>query len=119
MTYKVDWQYGTDRIELLQPAGLGPFNITEEECIIQVDTTLSAPVGSIYTLPAITPANKGQLFFIKKVIDASLAQVIVNPAGADTIDNGAPGALGLITTNDAFLIASDGTSNWMILAINA
>ena len=119
MSYKIDWQYGTDKIELLQPAGLGPFAITEEECIIQVDTTVSAPVGSIYTLPAITPANKGQLFFIKKVIDSSVAQVIVNPAGADTIDNGAPGSLGLITVNDSFLIASDGVSNWMILANNA
>jgi hypothetical protein len=116
MSFKVDWQYGTDKMEVLQPAGLGPFNITEEECIIEVDTTLSAPVGSIYTLPAITPANKGQIFFIKKVIDTSLAQVIVNPAGADTVDNGAPGSLGLITVNDAYMIASDGVSNWMILA---
>lgn len=60
-------------------------------------------------LPA-AAANTG-LFYVKKT-DGSANQVIVNPAGAATIDGGATAVLA--NQNEAITLVSDGT-NWSIL----
>ncbi len=106
MTYNVGWKKGTQAVENLQPAGLGPFALTYDQCILNIDTTVSAPVGSIYNLPAITPASVGHIFIIKKVIDASLAQIIIQATAPDLIGLGSGSALsiGLINTNESVVL---------------
>jgi len=102
---------GTHAVENLQPAGLGPFNLTFDQSVLNIDTTLSAPVGSIYNLPVVTAANLGHVFMIKKIIDPSLAQIIIQGSGGQTIGLAAlaVASIGLTTTNESVVLVAGGT----------
>lgn len=88
-----------------------PFNagVDSGEAVLLIDTG-----GSLFTVN-LPPANKnpGKAFFIKK-IDASGADVKIQPQAGDLID-GAASNQTISVQFDCLQIVSDGTTNWWII----
>ena len=117
MTYKMDWQYGTGQMEVVQPLPSSVTPITEAQCLIEVDTSLcTAATSPTFTLPAAAD-NRGRIIIFRKVIDAGTAQARLSRGGADTIDYTAS-SIGLAGANASTMVVSDGVSSWIQVMSN-